>query len=102
MAKGLLEANGIRSSFAGGIFSTEFVPNPFGVPQGVVLQVAHKDLKQATKLLGQAHKHHGETETDREWREQKKPIYKIRKFLIYLILGGCALIIVLGLLFGTK
>ena len=88
LARGLLEANGIHASFSGGVASAPpELAIGRGVPMGTVLQVAHKDLKRATEILSKANKHRGETFADREWREQKKTIYRIRRYIIYFLLA---------------
>src|SRR5262245_52975053 len=94
LARGLLEANGIHASFSGGVPTA-----PRGVPIGTILQVAHKDLKRATEILSKANKPRGETFADREWREQKKTIYKVRRYIIYFLFAAPFAAIVFVLLY---
>jgi hypothetical protein len=83
LARGLLEANGIRAHFAGGMTSLP----ARAVPLGTVLQVSKRDWKKASALLSQATKGRTISHADLEWNEQKKLIFRIRKLIIFLLLA---------------
>ena len=70
LARGLLEANGISASIAGGVPCI----TPQGpVPSGAVLQVASTDLKRAAELLAKATKHRSESNADKIGDDKKNP-----------------------------
>src|SRR5882724_5782776 len=91
LARGYLEANGVRAYVSGGLPAM----GAQGVPFGAILQVSQEDAEPAASLLSAVRRVRTDTDAQREYRKRAKPVALILVVFLaaMLVLGFVAIVV---------